>query len=357
MTESARPIDRGCVLTAEAVAQTADYIASVQTGTGQIPWFPGGHTDPWDHIEAAMALDVAGRGDEARTAYEWLRRTQNPDGSWYRGYHGDRVVDDVRESNFTAYLAVGVWHHYLSTGDESFLDQMWPAVCAAMEFVLALQAPGGQIGWARAADGSPTDEALLTGCASMFHALRCALAMAEHRGVAQPDWELAAAGLGHAVAAHTDRFSPRQRYSMDWYYPVLGSALRGPAAHDRINEGWPRFVVPGLGVRCVSDRPWVTVAETAELVLSLCAVGEYEKASVLLAEVQHLRCPDGGYWTGYVYPDDAVWPEERTTWTAGAVVLASAVLAGEGASAAVFGAVALPEVPMMAVCHPDTCPA
>ena len=25
-----------------------------------IPWFPGGHCDPWNHVESAMALDVAG---------------------------------------------------------------------------------------------------------------------------------------------------------------------------------------------------------------------------------------------------------------------------------------------------------
>jgi hypothetical protein len=45
--------------------------------------------------------------------------------------------------------------------------------------------------------------------------------------------------------------------------------------------------------------------------------------------MQHLRDEDGSYWTGYVYPDDARWPVERTTWTAGAVLLATAALAGE----------------------------
>ena len=53
---------------------------------------------------------------------------------------------------------------------------------------------------------------------------------------------------------------------MDWYYPVLGGALRGAAAAERLARGWDTFVVPGLGVRCVSDQPWVTVAETCELV-------------------------------------------------------------------------------------------
>ena len=185
--------------------------------------------------------------------------------------------------------------------------------------MLDLQAPGGEIGWARGPDGVAAGEALLTGCSSMYHALRCALALADDRGEPQPDWELAAATLGHAIAAHPERFAPRERYSMDWYYPILGGALRGAAAHQRLAAGWDTFVVPGLGVRCVSDRPWVTGAETCELVLALCAIGEHARAADLFADMQHLRHDDGSYWTGYVYPDDARWPEERTTWTAAAV--------------------------------------
>jgi hypothetical protein len=329
----------------EGLAGTADFIAGVQTHSGQIPWFTGGEVDPWDHVEAAMALDVAGRHRAARAAYHWLRRAQNPDGSWCRAYRGDQVVDPVRESNFTAYVAVGVWHHFLSTGDERFLDEMWPTLCSAMAYVLGLQTPGGHILWARGSDGQPASEALLTGCASMFHSLRCALAVAEHRGEAQPDWEFAVAHLGHAIVAHPSRFSPRDRYSMDWYYPVLGSALRGPDARTRLDHDWDRFVVPGLGVRCVSDQPWVTVAETSELALTLCVVDDRARAAEVLSGVQRHRCADGSYWTGYVVPDERIWPEERTTWSAAAVVLAAAALDFEPATTAVFGGAALPGRP------------
>ena len=56
---------------------------------------------------------------------------------------------------------------------------------------------------------------------------------------------------------------------MDWYYPILGGALRGAQASARIAERWDEFVVDGLGIRCVDDRPWVTGAETCELVMAL----------------------------------------------------------------------------------------
>ncbi|HWC10036.1 MAG TPA: methyltransferase domain-containing protein, partial [Acidimicrobiales bacterium] len=51
----------GSGLTAAEVAATVGSIAAVQLGDGMIPWFPGGHADPWNHVEAAMALAVGGR--------------------------------------------------------------------------------------------------------------------------------------------------------------------------------------------------------------------------------------------------------------------------------------------------------
>jgi len=55
---------------------SAASIAAVQEPSGPDPVFPGGHADPWDHVEAAMALDVAGLHGEAAAAYAWLARAQ-----------------------------------------------------------------------------------------------------------------------------------------------------------------------------------------------------------------------------------------------------------------------------------------
>ncbi|WP_443060655.1 prenyltransferase [Streptomyces sp. NBC_00448] len=333
------------VLTAEQAEQTVAAMAAAQRADGAIPWFRGHHLDPWDHTEVAMALDAAGEHDRAQAAYDWLARHQNPDGSWYAAYHdgsADHPTDLGRESNFCAYVAVGAWHHYLATGDDAFIDRIWPTVHAAVEYVLALQRPGGQIGWKRDADGTAVNDALLTGSSSIHQALRCALAIAEHREEPQPDWELSAGTLGHAVRRHPERFLDKSRYSMDWYYPVLTGTLRGPAALDRIDAGWSRFVVPGLGVRCVDPNPWVTGGESAELALALWAIGQSDRAIGVLADIQHLRADDGLYWTGYVFADRAVWPAERTTWTAAALLLAVAALCGDTATTAVFSTDDLP---------------
>ena len=46
--------------------ETVDAIASHPARRRQHPVDPGGHTDPWNLVEAAMALDLGGRHDEAR---------------------------------------------------------------------------------------------------------------------------------------------------------------------------------------------------------------------------------------------------------------------------------------------------
>ncbi|MET8753036.1 prenyltransferase/squalene oxidase repeat-containing protein [Streptomyces sp. NPDC059104] len=337
------------VLTAEEAAATVAGILAAQRADGAIPWFRGHHLDPWDHTEAAMALDVAGEHEAAERAYDWLVRHQNEDGSWYAAYADrpegvdtDAPQDASRESNFVAYIAVGVWHHYLATGDDPFLDRMWPAVYAAVEFVLGLQQPGGEIGWKRESDGGAVTDALLTGSSSIHQALRCALAIADHRGDPQPDWELATGALAHAVRHHPERFLDKSHYSMDWYYPVLGGALSGAGAKARIEERWEEFVVPDLGVRCVLPNPWVTGGESCELALTLWVMGESDRALEILRSIGHLRDGNGMYWTGYVFDDRAVWPVEQTTWTAGSLLLAVAALGGDEATGEVFGGLALP---------------
>ncbi|MEU4689545.1 prenyltransferase/squalene oxidase repeat-containing protein [Actinoplanes sp. NPDC023714] len=315
-----------------AVAQTVASIAAEQQDDGLIPWYAGGQADPWDHVEAAMALDAGGEHERAAAAYDWLRRHQRPDGSWASRYDpGGVVADETAETNHAAYLAVGCWHHWLSTGDDGFLARMWPAIRRALDFVTGCQAPGGEIGWAA---GDAT--ALVTGCSSIHQALRCGTAIAERAGEPQPDWELAADLLAGALRERPGAFADKSRFSMDWYYPILGGAVRGTAAHRRIAGRWDDFVVPGKGIFCVADQPWVTGAETCELALALDAVGEREAARDLVAAMQHLREEDGSYWTGLVLTDGVRWPVERTTWTAAAVVLAVDALHGDHPRSAIF---------------------
>lgn len=310
-----------------------------------IPWFPGGHSDPWNHTESAMALAVAGRLDEAALAYQWLIDTQLPDGTWCRYYLAEGVEDPRRDPNVSAYVATGSWWHYLVTGDSGFLEEMWPAIDRAIRFVLRLQQPRGEVLWSMDPDGQLGRYALLTSNASILHSLRCAVAVAEQLGFERPEWELASDLIVEAIAHRPEAFAPKVRWAMDWYYPILSGALWGQAGRERIESRWSEFVIPGVGVRCVSDQAWVTAAETAECAMALDAVGLRDEAEVLLDSTRHLRDDGGAYWTGCVHPQCVRYPGgERTTYTAAAVLLADHALYGKGASSGLFRGETLPTI-------------
>lgn len=330
MSTHALPFVDGLV-TADDVAATAASIASMQEPSGAIPWTPGEHVDIWNHVEAAMALLVGGEVEAAERAFDWVLTMQRPDGSWPMKIVGGDVEDDRGEVNMSAYFAVGVWHHWLIRHDLDAVRRWWPAVRAGLDWVVTLQQPFGGIQW------TPVDDlCLLTGCSSIYHSLRAGVSLAELMSEPQPEWELAGGRLGHAIRQHPDLFADKSTFSMDWYYPVLGGAVRGDAARDLLATRWDDFVVRGLGIRCVDTNPWVTGAETCELAMALDAIGDHSRAKQLVADVQHLRADDGAYWTGWVYDDgdapigddgkpeprDVYWPHEHTTYTAAAVVLA-----------------------------------
>jgi hypothetical protein len=327
------------VLSAGQVYRSGCAIAAVQRGDGMIPWFPGGHCDPWNHVEAAMALTVCGLLEEAEAAFGWLAATQLPDGSWFNYYLDGAVLDPRIDTNVCAYVATGLWHHALVTGSCDLLARHWPMLERAVDFVLRWQRPDGSVHWSLDPTGRPESYALLTGSSSIFHSVRCAVAAAEALDRPRPDWELAAGRLGHALARHPHAFAPKDEFAMDWYYPVLAGALSGEAARRRLEATWATFVMDGFGVRCVSANDWVTAAETAECAIALVAAGMKARALELLASAQGLRLPDGAYWTGMVYPDEATFPGgERTTYTAAAMVLAAdALSAASGASGLFLG--------------------
>jgi hypothetical protein len=314
-------------LQADELKATAESIADWQLPSGMIPWFPGGHADPWNHIEAAMALDTVGLTAEADAAYQWLVDMQRPDGAWHHYYLDDRVSQDRLDSNCVAYVATGVWHRYLVTGDVGFVEEMWPTVEAAIEFVIDLQTERGEVIWARHADGTPWSFALLTGSSSTSHSMRAALAITDLLGRERPRWENATAKLMHVIENEPSAFTPKERWAMDWYYPVLAGVVTDEAGRTMLAEREHHFAMPDRGIRCVSDRPWITTAETCECAIAHVSVGLRGRALELFESIQEYRDTDGRYFTGVADPDKETFPEEeRTTYSAAAVILAADAL-------------------------------
>jgi hypothetical protein len=300
---------------------TVNFLLRAQQPDGSIPWFDGGHADPWDHVESAMGLSIGGEYKAAENAYRWLKNAQLEDGSWWAAYRNGAVDNrERRETNFVAYIATGVWHHYLISENRAFIREMWPCVTRAIEFVLAQQSSHGEINWAVNAQGEPMADALITGCSSIYKSLECAVNLSVAIGEPRADWRDARAALGDALRKKPERFDrtweSKSRYSMDWFYPVLTGAIPPAKASAHLQKRWGEFVEQGLGCRCVSDQPWVTVAESCELTMAV----------MVYSWLHQWRESNGEYWTGYQFAEDLLWPDERPTWTAAAILLAADAL-------------------------------
>ncbi len=306
------------------IAAVVAVIASIQQSSGEIPWSENLHTDPWDHVEAAMGLQIGGYINHSRLAFEWLVKQQLPDGSWYTSYREGRPKDKTRDANMSSYIAVGVLHHYLISRDIRFLQQMWQPLRAAIDFAVRLQAPGGEIYWAISPQGQIDAMALLTGSSSIYMSIKCALLIAKHLGYQMPHWHDALIKLKNAICNKPNHFNmTKARFAMDWFYPILAGAVTGDAAQARLDKSWKKFVINGQGVRCVSDQDWVTLAETAELCLALAATGNHSLAEIVFGWIADKQFKDGSYWCGYTYPEMVVWPEERISWTNAVVLMAA----------------------------------
>ena len=94
-----------------------------------------------------MALTTVGLLEPARAAFEWCRTISGR--TWPIQIRNGVIEDANSDSNFCAYIATGVWHHVLVTGDRRFAETMWPVVTKAIDFVLGMQLSGGEISWAR----------------------------------------------------------------------------------------------------------------------------------------------------------------------------------------------------------------
>ena len=324
----------------QTITHCTGWIARLQGADGAISWLPGGIFDPWNHTESAMALAAAGHLDAARRAYDHLLAIQRGDGA-LPGQCGASVPLDKQnrhlladqakalvDTNFTGYCALGIWHLYRASGERRDLERYAPLVERAMDFVLSHQSEHGEIAWRAREPGEALADvdALRSGNCALYKSLEAAALIFETLGRPAADLRQARQRIGEALRRKPERFDrswpPKDTYAMDWYYPVLCGLKDGDEARAHLLARRDDFIDAGLGCRCVSDQPWTTVAETCELALALLAIGERVRAQTLLGWCQPLRADEGGYYMGWQSEEQIVWPEERPSWTAAAMVLA-----------------------------------
>lgn len=218
----------------------------------------------------------------------------------------------------------GLYHYYLITGDTGFIETMWDTVRRAIDFALTFQQPTGEFYWAASPEGVVEKKALLTGSSSVYMSLKCSVSLAIVLEKEHTEWVRAMVTLKNALANRPHLFDPsKARFSMDGFYPVLAGAITGAAARERLEACLDRYFVPGQGVKCVDDEPWITIAETSELCLAIAAAGDRKRAARIFSLLQDYRYADGSYWCGFTIPERTIWPEEKVSWTNAVVLMAA----------------------------------
>ena len=115
----------------------------------------------------------------------------------------------------------------------------------------------------------------------------------------------------------------RSRFSMDFYYPYLAGIKNNKKEFLDLLDN---YYVKGLGVKCVAEEPWVTIAESSECVISALIHDNENIAKQIFNDIQQFQNKDGIFPTGYQYDMEIFWPEENSTWTNAAVIIAAHAL-------------------------------
>ena len=304
------------------------FLDDVQFLSGAIPSNQDGSHDPWDHLEAVMGLSTLGLKNQALNGLHWMVANQNEDGSWYNLYQDEKPLELNKQTNYASYIAVAVWHFYLLNNDVNFLQDFWEPVKKGILFSLSLQNRNGAIAWNIDKSKKIDEDYLLTGCSSIAKSLECAIAICqvlEHKSF-ELKWRDAHLKLIVALENPAEIFDlkkDRSRFSMDWYYPILGGINSKHRITSLVEMIKTSFWIKGLGIKCVADEPWVTVAETSECSIAFKKIGEDKIALELLLNAIAIVDGQGIPYMGWQFDENIYWPEETPSWTAAACILAA----------------------------------
>jgi hypothetical protein len=129
-----------------------------------------------------------------------------PDGHWAMNYYGDGVVGGPipYEVDQTAYAVWALWDHYATTGDESYLADVYPAIRRAAERFCADRDPETGLHEPANEDDNALRSQTVVGAAPVWLALGAAAAAARERGetTAAERYETRRAELGDAIERH-----------------------------------------------------------------------------------------------------------------------------------------------------------
>jgi glucoamylase len=96
-----------------------------------------GYCWPRDSVFIAAALDEAGYHDPAARIYHFAKTVQDLDGSWRQRYFTNGAVAPFwgKQIDQVGSVLWGYQHHYSLTGDDHFLQNIWPSLAAGADYL------------------------------------------------------------------------------------------------------------------------------------------------------------------------------------------------------------------------------
>ena len=227
-----------------------------------------------------MALVLAGRRRAAERAFEWLAVSSaaaTAPGAGTTWPKASRTPAGTPTSG--AYVATGAWWHYLLhrrprparghvAGRRGGRRR---SCCACSSPAVRCCGPWIPTVTSAATPCSPAPPPSTTACAAPWPS-PSASGSSGRSGSWPP--------TGSWRPSSTGRGPSRPRTAGPWTGTTRSCPAPCPVSRpgERIDGRWSEFVLDGVGVRCVSDHPWVTAAETAECVMALDAIGLRDQA-------------------------------------------------------------------------------
>lgn len=299
-----------------------NWIEKNQSSSGMIYWDEKKNFDAWDHFECLTALAILGRKDSFLKGLNWFLDNLSKDSQIFSLYKGEKVTHNYYELHHAIYFSVPLLQGFYIFEEIELLKKNFDPLKKIVEKTINSRDNYGFFYWAEK-DGEFQDNSLISATSSIYLSFKASI---EIYKLLKKDTELLEdiiKSIEQQFIGDMSRFNrdgvDRSRFSMDAYYPYLaGINLDNSTLLDSLSD----FYVPGMGIKCVKEEPWVTFAESSEAIISLIRVGEIEFAKKIMSEIENFKNKEGIFPTGYQFSEKIFWPDERSTWTNAAYIIA-----------------------------------
>ena len=291
-----------------------NWIITNQSSSGAILWDEKGKCDPWDHCECLIALAIYEEWDSFWRGVNWFFTNLNEDGLIYAEFLNEKPSKLHYESHHAPYIIIPLIQAHLIDQDQDYNKILTNEQLIKLENIFEtlndFKDQDGYFYWAKDCNGY-SDNSLITASMSILLSL-----VAKNKSF--PEFK---------INMWQEKFNrdgvDRSRFSMDFYYPFLAGIKNNK---NEFLELLDKYYIKGLGVKCVAEEPWVTIAESSECVISALIHGNGSIAKEIFNDIQQFQNKDGIFPTGYQYDMEIFWPEENSTWTNAAGIIAAHAL-------------------------------